>query len=153
MTLNIKAVFAGWLISYIGQLVMNKPILVAFVWAGMNGSTDFATLQRVMDDLRTSVPLHIIELFTQTIASVAGVHYTVQSAKGASLKHSLALGILILVSTTLFALNTLRVWPVWYSALSLFLPVPTAFVAGRWSARKIGTVAPTKASGPPIPAP
>lgn len=119
----------------------------------MNGSTDFAKLQQVMADLRTSVPLHIIQIITQSIVTIAGVYFAVQIAKRAPLKHSLALGVLILVSTTLFALDTLRVWPVWYSALSLFLPIPTAWLAGRWSASKIKSDAPLSTNGPPIPTP
>jgi hypothetical protein len=155
MKLNLKALVIGWFISYVGQMVVNKPILATFALAGMNGSTEPDKLQQVMASLRTSVPLHIIQLITQSIATVVAVYFAVRIAKREPISHSLILGILILVSTTLFALDTLRVWPVWYSTLSLLLPIPTAWLAGRRSAVKLDKAkdAPVSTNSSSIPTP
>lgn len=132
--LNLKAVLVGWLTDVIGTQIVGGIIgLVAGVVLTMQGSQP----EQLMERLTNSTGLHIVGFCVGLLLTVAGGFVAAHIARGAEMKHALAVGVLSLLTGIISLRLMPNTSPGWY--------LPAALLRG--------DDAPTAASSPPLPPP
>jgi hypothetical protein len=115
---SIRAVVIGFFfigaLSFAADAVVRKFVPTAFV----GGRTD-------------SIPILILTIVYAAMFAIVGSFTTAHLAPRDPMKHAVALGVLVLIFTTIAAILLWGSAPVWYHVVSLALIMPYAWIGGR----------------------
>jgi drug/metabolite transporter (DMT)-like permease len=123
---SIRAVAIGFVLigalSFTADAVVHKFVPSVFI----GGRTD-------------SIPILVLTIVYVAMFSIVGSYTTAHLAPKDPMKHSVALGILGLIFSTIGAVTMWSTAPIWYHVVSLALVMPYAWVGGRLRENELKT--------------
>lgn len=126
--INLKAVFVGLLIAFLGSIFVGTLILMTVVLTTM-------ILGVHIQDIVNSFSMRILLFVIGILINALGGYVAARISKFKEVKHALYVGIISGITGTFILIRSCNTLPSWYLISSIILVIPAAIFGGYYAKR------------------